>query len=122
MRWQLSSPVAAMRNCDVRAPGGSIDYVGGSTQFVTNYSPMGATSTQYETSYWELHSEMQDSSGDGTVPTSSGRMPGIRGAGNIKQQFRLTGFGHEKSYQNALAQSATLLSITKIAGQAKRPA
>ncbi len=114
--------VLAMKSGDLRVPGGPIDYVGGSTQYITTVSPYGgAASTSYETSYWELHCEMQDGAGDGTVPASSGAMPGRRGAGNIKQQFRLTGFGHEKSYQNAVAQSATLLSITKIAGQAKRP-
>ncbi len=111
-----------MKSGDLRVPGGPIDYIGGSTQYVTTVSPYGgATNSSYETSYWELHCEMQDGAGDGTVPASSGATPARRGAGNIKQQFRLTGFGHEKSYQNAVAQSATLLSISKIAGQAARP-
>ena len=114
--------VLVMSSSDLRVNGGPVDYVGGSTKFITTVTPGGgAVNSSYETSYWELHFEMQDGRGDGTVPASSGGAPVVRCKGNVKQQFRLTGFGHEKSYQNAVAQSVTLLSLTKIAGKAKRP-
>lgn len=32
-------------------------------------------STTYQSSCWELHSDPQDGSGDGTVPASPGRSP-----------------------------------------------
>ena len=61
--------------------------------------------------------------GDGTVPESSGKGPtGTCGGGDkIKQQFRLTGFGHEKAYLNPRAQEVTLYAITKITMLAKDP-
>ena len=80
--------------------------------------------TPYESNYfWELHCAKQDSVGDGTVPDSSGKAPtGTCGGGaKIKQQFRLTGFGHEKAYINPRAQEVTLYAITKITMLAKNP-
>ena len=114
--------VVTMKSSDLRGTGGPVDYAGGATEYATTVLPEGgALGSSYETSYWELHCQMQDGVGDGTVPASSGGAPAKRGGSNIKQQFRLTGFGHEKSYQNSAARHATLLSIAKIAGQAKRP-
>lgn len=75
----------------------------------------------YETSHWELHCLKQDGKGDGTVPESSGAMPLKENSGHIRQQFRMTGFGHEPAYKNAGVQQASLFSINKIAGTAKVP-
>jgi hypothetical protein len=75
--------------------------------------------TTYETSDWELHCELRDGSGDGTVPVSSGSAPLRFGAQCIKQQFPLAGFSHEGSYRNPTSQLVTLYAITKIAGMAK---
>ena len=104
----------------VRADGTSPEYVGGKTEVQTNWSPMGGGSvTIYDSSYWELHCEMQDGVGDGTVPQSSGAAPLKASQANVHQQFRLSGFDHEKSYRNAAARAATLYSINKLAGIAK---
>jgi hypothetical protein len=73
----------------------------------------------YETSHWELHCEMQDGLGDGTVPLSSGAAPLAECAGAIQQQFKLTGFGHEPAYTNGNVKKASLYSINRIAGKAK---
>jgi hypothetical protein len=105
-----------LRSGDLRTDGTSPYYVGGQTEVSTFGGEM---PTVYETSYWELHCEMQDGAGDGTVPVSSGSAPLKEGGGAIKQQFALTGFAHEPSYKNELAQRATLYAITKIAGRAK---
>ena len=103
---------------DVRDTGSNPLRVGGQTEFVHNWGG-GAPST-YETSYWEVSAARQDGSGDGTVPTSSGRAPLLtaRSKGSIKQQFRMSGFEHEPSYKNHQAQLATLFSIQKIAATA----
>ena len=102
----------------VRMDGVSPEYVGGGTEFFV--SPVGMYASTYETSYWELHCEMQDGIGDGTVPQSSGAAPLKGGNAGVKQQFRLTGFDHEKSYKNSdTARRATLYAITKITGTAK---
>jgi pimeloyl-ACP methyl ester carboxylesterase len=110
------SSVMRLRSGDLRTDGTSPYYVGGQTEVSTFGGEM---PTVYETSYWELHCEMQDGAGDGTVPVSSGSAPLKEGGGAIKQQFALTGFAHEPSYKNELAQRATLYAITKIAGRAK---
>ena len=97
-RTLSASQVGKLGSSEVQDSGNSPGYVGGD---------------------WELHCDLQDSSGDGTVPASSGRAPLIDGGQNIRQQFRLTGFEHEGSYRHTGAQRATLYSIIKIAGDAK---
>jgi hypothetical protein len=114
--------VLGMHHSEIRSDGSNPGYVGGSTEISTVSDGFFTSSYVYETSYWELHCEMQDGAGDGTVPTISGLAPMKEGGGAIKQQFRMSGFGHEESYRNVQAQLATLFSITKIAGSAKRPA
>jgi pimeloyl-ACP methyl ester carboxylesterase len=106
---------------DVRLDGSTPEYVGGQTEYSSYATGFGGGTTVYETSYWELHFEKQDGSGDGTVPVSSGAAPLAQGAGSIQQQFKLTGFGHEASFRDSTAQLATVFAITKIAGTAKRP-
>lgn len=75
----------------------------------------------YDMSHWELHCELQDGTGDGTVPLSSGAAPLARGGTNVQQQFKLGGVEHEPSFKDAAAQKATLYAITKIVGKARRP-
>ena len=79
-------------------------------------------SSTYQSSYWDLVALKQDGGGDGTVPSSSGSAPlsGAKDRSHIRQQFRLTGFGHEPSYKDATAQFATLFSLQKIASLAKK--
>jgi PGAP1-like protein len=116
-----AAKAAELPASQVRMSGTSPEYVGGQTEFIPDYSGVGAGAV-YESSYWELHCEMQDEVGDGTVPQSSGAAPLKSGGGNIKQQFRMVGFDHEKSYKNANARKATLYAINKIVGIAKIPA
>lgn len=93
--------------------------VGGEMRYIQTYS-MGAGPQQINTSFYELSAAKQDGGGDGTVPTSSGRAPLITGGGgSIRQQFRMHGFEHEKSYRNSAAQLATLFSIYRIVSAAK---
>jgi pimeloyl-ACP methyl ester carboxylesterase len=107
----------------VRDDGRSPVYVGGQTQAIKPlpgdpYAP----TREVETSHWELHCQMQDGAGDGTVPVSSGSAP-IRHArnGEVRQQIKAPGFDHEASYAHPLTQQFTLYSLTKIAAKAKRP-
>lgn len=104
----------------VRMDGQTPEYVGGRTEVMTHASPDGVGHSVYETSHWELHCELQDGAGDGTVPLSSGAAPLAQGSTAVQQQFKLTGFGHEPAYKDATAQRTTLYAITKIAGRAKR--
>lgn len=103
----------------IRGAGSTPEYVGGQTEIVPSYGDGMAHS--YETSHWELHCLKQDGKGDGTVPESSGAAPLKEDNGHIRQQFKMTGFGHEPAYKNAGVQQASLFSINKIAGTAKVP-
>ena len=103
----------------VRTTGSNKLYLGGKTEYMADYSGFGGGGHVYETSYWEISCEMQDGNGDGTVPSSSGKAPRKSGGGNIRQQFKLTGFEHEPAYGNATAQKVTHYAITKIAAIAR---
>ena len=107
--------VVGLSTEQIRADGTSPEYVGGKTEVQADESSI----MIFDTSYWELHCEMQDGIGDGTVPQSSGAAPLKASESNVRQQFQLTGFDHEKSYKNVAARAATLYSINKIAGIAK---
>lgn len=112
--------VVALPIAKVRIDGKSPEYVGGEFRTESRISTSGeAGSYTYETSYWELHCEMQDGIGDGTVPESSGAAPMHSKGAKVQQQFRLEGFDHEESYKNKTARAVTLYSINKIAGVAK---
>jgi hypothetical protein len=113
--------VLKLAPAQLRMDGTSPEYVGGQTEVHSYGGPYGGGVSIHETSYWELHCEMQNGAGDGTVPTSSGAAPLTHGGASVQQQFRLTGFGHEPSFKNGTAQHAVLYAITKIAGQATRP-
>lgn len=106
---------------EIRDDGNNPLYVGGKLEIMPAIG-IGAMPTTYQTSYWELHCHRQDSNGDGTVPASSGHAPLRIGGDNIRQQFRLSGFGHEPAYKNHGAQRATLYSIIKIAAEAETQA
>lgn len=110
--------VSQMRFSDVRDDGSNPLYVGGKMETTPSLGMM-ETPIIYQSSYWELRCDLQDGSGDGTVPASSGRTPLEKGGDNVRQQFKLSGFGHEPSYKDHGAQRATLYSIVKIAGHAK---
>lgn len=109
--------VAALPHGDIRGAGSTPEYVGGSVEVTPSYGY--GMPHVYQTSHWELHCLLQDGKGDGTVPESSGAAPLKEGQGGVRQQFRLTGFGHEPAYKNASVQQASLFSINKIAGSAK---
>lgn len=108
----------AYGNDQVRTDGSNKLYMGGKTEFMPDYSGYGGGHV-YETSYYEISCGMQDGHGDGTVPASSGRAPRKAGGGNIKQQFKLSGFEHEPAYSDAIAQKVTHYAITKIAAIAR---
>lgn len=61
----------------------------------------------------------QSQAGDGTVPAWSGASPGIMGGSNIKQSYRLSGFGHQASYDDAIARETVMHSICKLLQQAR---
>lgn len=118
-----ASDVLSYTSSQTRTDGSNAIYVGGKTEInSTFYGPGMVTTTIDDTSYWHFECLKQDGKGDGTVPTSSGAEPLKAAASAIKQQFALTGFGHEGSYQNRTAQITALYSITKIAVDAKLPA
>lgn len=80
----------------------------------------GVSDHTYTVSHWELHAGMQDGTGDGTVPTSSGRAPADCAA--VRQVFRLTGIEHEPAYRKSVtAQQVTVYAIAKIAREARLP-
>ncbi|WP_226477261.1 alpha/beta hydrolase [Pseudomonas sp. MWU16-30323] len=118
-----SFTVSNLQMHQVRDDGRSPVYVGGHEQPIPPLrgDPNAPVKT-VQTSYWELHCKMQDGSGDGTVPVSSGSAP-IKQArnGGVRHQIKAPGFDHEASYANPLTQQFTLYSLIKIAANAKRP-
>lgn len=56
----------------------------------------------------------QDASGDGTVPTVSGKAPFLQRNVPVKQAFEMQGFGHQDNYQNIVVQRSVLYSIVSI--------
>ncbi|AZE54643.1 hypothetical protein C4K03_2488 [Pseudomonas synxantha] len=118
-----SFTVSNLEMHQVRDDGRSPVYVGGHEQPIPPLrGDPDAPIKTVQTSYWELHCKMQDGSGDGTVPVSSGSAP-IKQArnGGVRQQIKAPGFDHEACYANPLTQQFTLYSIIKIAANAKRP-
>jgi len=72
-----------------------------------------------EVSKWELKAGMQDNSGDGTVPISSGTAPVDCQA--VRQVFRVSDVGHEPAYQDVVVQQVCIYAISKIALDARLP-
>ncbi|WP_430389165.1 esterase/lipase family protein [Dyella sp. 20L07] len=117
--------VAELGMDGVRDDGRNPTYVGGSTRIRSSGGRMWGEPgiASYNTSYWELHCDRQDSTGDGTVPLCSGRSPlATDKRGYVHDQFQLTGFDHEGAYHNADAQRVTLYALTKLAATARKPA
>ncbi|SDV01212.1 esterase/lipase family protein [Pseudomonas vancouverensis] len=115
--------VSSLQMHEVRDSGRSPLYVGGRAEAVPpSRGDPDAPVRTVQTSHWELHCQMQDGAGDGTVPVSSGSAPMKRARyGEVRQQIKATGFDHEASYASPLAQHFTLYSLIKIAAKAKRP-
>ncbi|WMD19593.1 hypothetical protein RAS12_23685 [Achromobacter seleniivolatilans] len=114
--------VSSMTMADVRDSGSSPQYVGGK-RIEQEVRTKGDWYVQTkEISHWELHCAMQDGSGDGTVPVSSGKAPAMQAReGQVQAQIKATGFDHEGSYGVALTRHITLYALIKIAAKAKRP-
>lgn len=69
---------------------------------------------------WLLYADLQDGTGDGTVPASSGRAPAD--CETVRQVFRLSGVEHEGAFRaSATAQQVTVYAIIKIALEARVP-
>lgn len=114
--------VSTMQMAQVRDQGSSPLYVGGSR--VVEHVPVraGRLAVSMEVSHWELHCEMQDGIGDGTVPVSSGQAPAAQAReGQVRVQVSATGFDHEGAFKVMQTRHFTLYSLIKIAAQAKRP-
>lgn len=114
--------VSNMQMSDVRDEGSSPLYVGGG-RAERAAALRGHGPTQFmEVSHWELHCSMQDGSGDGTVPVSSGKAPAMQArGGQVRAQVSATGFDHEGAFGVTQTRHFTLYSLVKIAAQAKRP-
>jgi hypothetical protein len=114
--------VSTMQMADVRDEGSSPVYVGG-RRVERAAALRGGWPTQFmEVSHWELHCSMQDGSGDGTVPVSSGKAPAMQAReGQVRAQVGVTGFDHEGAFGVVQTRHFTLYSLIKIAAQAKRP-
>jgi hypothetical protein len=110
--------VLQKNHSEVRESGGNPIYVGGKTEYAASMTAMGG-GTSYETAFWEIACGKQDGKGDGTVPASSGAAPRANAGGNVRQQFRLTGFSHEPAYKDPIAQTVTHYAITRLASLAR---
>lgn len=103
----------------IRTDGSNNLYIGGETVSRGNASSHAHSFSKLETSFWEVRCGPQDSSGDGTVPASSGRAPRFGGGPCILQQFELSSIEHEPAYRDSpFARQVTLYAITKLAAMA----
>ena len=93
-------------------------HIDGKTEYAASMTAT-ASGTFYETAFWEIVCGKQDGKGDGTVPASSGAAPRANAGGNLRQQFRLTGFSHEPACKDPIAQTVTHYAITKLASLAR---
>jgi hypothetical protein len=106
-------------NGDIRTNSSNSLYVGGKLVFKSALSGDASSTNMIETSYWEIHCDRQNSSGDGTVPASSGREPRLSAQGNVIQQFEIAGIQHEPAYKDyPVAQLVAYYAITKLAALA----
>jgi predicted outer membrane repeat protein len=108
----------AGNSCSLADTRGGAIYVTGKTEYAASMTAMGG-GTSYETAFWEIACGKQDGKVDGTVPASSGAAPRANAGGNVRQQFRLTGFSHEPDYKDPIAQTVTHYAITKLASLAR---
>lgn len=106
----------------LRTDGSNYMFVGGETVQKTVTRGDSVSVSTVETSFWELRCALQDSSGDGTVPASSGSAPRQGGGNSILQQFEVDGIAHEPAFRDyAAPQLITLYAITKLAAKADVP-
>ncbi len=111
--------IPSMANGDLRTDGSNGLFVGGRTETRAVNNVAATTVVSIETSHWVLHCGGHDSSGDGTVPSSSGQSPRKNNKLNILQQFELDAIQHEPAYRDyPLAQQVTYYAITKLAANA----
>jgi len=104
----------------VRTDGSNNLYVGGERLIRTTTRGDSLSFIDKETSFWEISCAFHDSSGDGTVPSSSGGFPRGVGGKKILQQFELPGVSHEPAYRDfPVAKQVTYYSITKLSALAK---
>lgn len=120
-------PIEALleaRNSDIQHNGRTPLYARGQSRFASpSLRYVDATSPPEKLQYsdWELHCEMQDGIGDGTVPISSGRAPIDQAKrGQVKEQIEMQGFEHEGPFRNEMVQQITLQWILKLAAQARK--
>jgi pimeloyl-ACP methyl ester carboxylesterase len=116
------SPISEATNWshkELRTDGSNSLYVGGEHIVNTTLRGDSPVLVTRETSFWDVRCSNQDSSGDGTVPTRSGRAPRADGGQSILQQFELEGIQHEPAYKDyPLAQQVAYYAITKLAALA----
>lgn len=107
---------------DVRYEGSNNLYIGGKLELSTSMRGDSPTAHYLENSFWEIHCSKWNSTGDGTVPSISGRAPRESGGRNILQQFELEDVQHEPAFRDYQAsQVVTYYAITKLAALADRP-
>ena len=114
--------VYGMNGQQLPLKGSNPEYVGWQpdTSAQYNVDPDPFTALQ-GTSQWELLVAKQDSTGDGTVPASSGRAPAD--CAKVRQVFRLNNVVHEGVYRESVAaRQVTVYAISKIALVARVPA
>jgi pimeloyl-ACP methyl ester carboxylesterase len=133
IRWQLKrgqssfeskpqpSEVPDLGHKDVETDGSNNNiYVEGINRIKTVGTNGATGSFTMATRVWEIHCAMHDSTGDGTVPASSGRAPAASGTSHIIQQFELADIEHEPAYKKyPHAQQVAYYAITKLAALAK---
>ncbi|MCD0497702.1 hypothetical protein LP085_12620 [Achromobacter sp. MY14] len=120
-------PIEALleaRNSDIQHDGRTPLYARGQSRVASpslRYLDATFPPGKLQYSDWELHCEMQDGIGDGTVPISSGRAPIDQAKrGQVKEQLEMQGFEHEGPFRNELVQQITLQWILKLAAQARK--
>ncbi|WP_170300277.1 esterase/lipase family protein [Pseudoduganella buxea] len=117
-----SKDVFEMPHKNVHEPGGNTVFIGQKMLRPVNFGTSRENSNAMPEmqSFWEARVLLQDGRGDGTVSASSGGAPKKTNPQEVRQQFNLGGFGHEKAYKYEEPRCVTEYAITKIAGMAKR--
>lgn len=121
---KVPSPEAVydMSPKQVQLDGVNPEYVGWKQTIKSEPYPDGGVSFSVdETSQWELRVGLADGTGDGTVPSASGRSPAD--CPKVRQVFRLSGVQHEPAYSaiSPVARQVTLYAISKIVLEARLP-
>lgn len=116
------SKITRTPHSEVRTDGSNNLYMGGEAQVNSANGSADSGGEKGESSHWEIRCDKHDSTGDGTVPSASGRHPRTSGGMHIRQQFELPGVQHEPAYRDyPVAQQVTYYAITKLAALADLP-